>query len=111
MVGREVPDVIDCYKSPSGDWKQDMKTLADRLNWGGIGLKTINFIVQPPKDGPWDKVDWMFNMMVVDEWGDYFKDPMYGYVNTWVEPKQFTDYLGGLASREGKGDDILWAYT
>lgn len=33
MVGRK-PDEVDCYKSPTGDWKKDMAALADKFNWG-----------------------------------------------------------------------------
>lgn len=111
MVGRKPEEEIDCSKSPTGDWKKDMATLADRLAYGGIGLKNINYILQPPKGGPYDKVDWQFNGMILDEWPVWFMNYEYGYVETWVEPQRFTDYLGNLASREGKGDDIVWAYV
>ena len=105
----------ECAKSPSGDYKKDIKALADKYTWGWIGIHDVPHITQFKGDKntdwskvDWSKIDWQFNGMVEQEWGNYFRNPEWGYVEYSVEADRFTGYLQELAAQSGKGDEQIW---
>merc|ERR1712156_322138 len=58
----------ECSKSPSGDYKKDIKALADKYTWGWIGIRDVPHITQFKGDKntdwskvDWSKIDWQFN--------------------------------------------------
>ena len=57
---KKKPEGLDCSKSPTGDYKADIKALADKFTWGWIGVKDLPYITQfkGDKNTDWSKVDW-----------------------------------------------------
>ena len=87
---------IDCSVSPSGDYKKDMNDIAQKFTYGWIKVRHLPFITQfrggPDTDWAsvdWNAIDYEFNGAIEQEWGNYFRNPEYGYVEYSVEVDRF----------------------
>ena len=106
---------LDCSKSPTGDFKADIKALADKFTWGWISISDVPYITQFKGDEntdwnkvDWNAIDWEFNQKVEMAWADNFYNQQYDYVEYSVDADRFAGYLQDLASQMGRGDDQIW---